>query len=356
VVEDGRVTFRDVDRIGALGVLQLRNAESVVVSPDAGSVFITTSDGDSPVIHWTPPQKPGDRGTFLSLSLPFSAGVVDVSPDSKRVLVVDRSSAEVSVFDLERNKKISVLKGRGPFVRRSLFDDAGKLVAAGFSNGQFVVWDWENDKDIIAAKFKWNVSKTIFSEGRVAALDRRGTMRYWDLASGQEKSASVPDSARTDVSELAFCKTRIAVAQQDGRIKLYATNSNTVGWWKGHTGPATCVVCDPRKEPADNLASIGWDGTLRIGSVAADGTSVRVVEGPDGPLRAARFTSDGKRIVTASEDGIVRIWNIEFLDFGRAAAMSNADLLAYAEDRVPLDLTPSARAEMIRAALATAKK
>ncbi len=56
------------------------------------------------------------------------------------------------------------------------------------------------------------------------------------------------------------------------------------------------------------LASAGWDGTVRIWDVETGG-SVRVFSVPQALAIAAVYSPDGTRIASAFTDGTIRIWD-----------------------------------------------
>jgi len=102
------------------------------------------------------------------------------------------------------------------------------------------------------------------------------------------------------------------------RYLVAGTTTGTVSQWsiltallvrsfEGHLTSATCVaVC--AKTPTV-LASASLDATIRLWNVAiGDCTCVLSCHGS--PVRAVAFTSDGTRLLSGSEDGVVRIWDV----------------------------------------------
>ncbi|WP_437734532.1 nSTAND1 domain-containing NTPase [Sorangium sp. So ce1335] len=94
------------------------------------------------------------------------------------------------------------------------------------------------------------------------------------------------------------------------------------GWaalarWALHGGVACAVLDHPDgvmrarySSDGKRIVTASWDGTARVWS--ADGTGEPLVlRGHRDQVRSAEFSNDGKRIVTASWDGTARVWSAD---------------------------------------------
>lgn len=102
--------------------------------------------------------------------------------------------------------------------------------------------------------------------------------------------------------------TRIATCSFDGTIRLWDTATGTeVGRIHGHAGQVFAVAWSPGV--GSWLASVGSDRTVRLWDVA-DLREVAVLSGHNEPIWGLNWSHDGSRLVTSSDDGVIRVWDV----------------------------------------------
>jgi hypothetical protein len=80
----------------------------------------------------------------------------------------------------------------------------------------------------------------------------------------------------------------------------------TAGTWEAHAGPAWAAAFAPY---GGDLLSAGEDGTLRLWR-AESGAVRRLFAGHDGAVTAAAFWPDDEHILSAGADGSARLWRL----------------------------------------------
>jgi WD40 repeat protein len=178
---------------------------------------------------------------------------------------------------------------------------------AAFSDGPIYIWDLQKRKGQVCFLGQHpGVRSLAFSpDGRtLAAVTPEVSMSLWDVAGGEWRKFPM-----TEVWSVAF--------SPDGRTLAVAGN-------KGITlcDPSTCQVrttlpssartgCITFSPDGKRLVGGAWHRTdaLKMWDLPGDKEPV-VLRGHTGPVTAARFTPDGRTILSASKDATVKFWDV----------------------------------------------
>jgi WD40 repeat protein len=94
---------------------------------------------------------------------------------------------------------------------------------------------------------------------------------------------------------------RVVTGSKDGKVRVYRLGSTSPVQVLEHDGPVTAAVYGPRRQ----LLTASRDGTARLWSF--QGRLVhRLAAG--GPVRSASYGKRGQRVLTLTEDGVIRVW------------------------------------------------
>jgi WD40 repeat protein len=216
----------------------------------------------------------------------------------------------------------------GGAVQTAVFSPDGARLVTASEDGTARVWDAATGAPVgVPLQHEQRVLRASFSPDgtRVVTASEDGTARIWDAATGTP--VGVPLKHEQMVRSATF--------SPDGTRVLTASNDGTARIWDAASGAAVVVLLkqDPsvaraafsKQDPSVTRAAFSADG-MRVVTASADGT-VRVWDAASGtpvglPLtHGGRFVSaalspDGTRVVTAGEDestslaGMARIWDV----------------------------------------------
>ena len=145
-----------------------------------------------------------------------------------------------------------------------------------------------------------SVNSVAFSSDgtRIVSGSSDNLVRVWDASTGE--SLKVLKGHTKSVNSVTF--------SSDGNRIVSGSSDNSVRVWDAWTGK-TLEILEGHPEPtsATPLRNLG---SQNIASTQYRALRVEDVSDLTGLVKSAGFSHDGCRIVTGSDDGLVRIWDI----------------------------------------------
>jgi uncharacterized protein YjbI with pentapeptide repeats len=141
----------------------------------------------------------------------------------------------------------------------------------------------------------------------LASAAHDGTVRLWDVATGEQHAQLVGDSV--PMWSVAFSPdgTQLASGGGDGTVRLWdAATGEQHARLDGRGGTVRTVAFSP---DGTLLASAAHDGTVRLWDIATGEQRAPLV-GDSGTVRAVAFSPDGTLLASGTHDGTVRLWDV----------------------------------------------
>jgi|GEM_PF-1186105 len=218
-----------------------------------------------------------------------------------------------------------------------VFSPDGASIAGAFTNGTVGIWNTANHRleGTLGVAGLSGLNSVAFSRNGklIATAYGNGTVRIWDARTRRQLGDVIPGSEGSAWSaSFNPAGTRVAIADTGGTAKIFeVSNHRLVGLLREPPLPGQTESLSLYKvawSPDGRLiVTASLDGAAQIWSVAdlnTAGTATPVGElnpGQHVAVETAEFSPDGSQILTASGDGNAETWNV-----GRALQHAGAKL------------------------------
>jgi WD40 repeat protein len=247
------------------------------------------------------------------VSAPNSANEAQLSPDGKRVAVAYYDGT-IRFYDAASARPLSTsLTTRiGTFINHLVFSPDGSRLVAAPPFGPAEIWDVKTGKMLAGSIPNASFSAPCFSPdgSRLLTWSISNSARIWDARNGKPVGAPLQHKDRVGAAEFS----------PDGRLVVTVSEDRTRRVWQTETGePFGPSLVVQENDFGNGLARFSPDGE-RIATT--DGGILRIFETKTGSqlpitirhvksISSVEFSRDGRRILTASNDGSARIWEAD---------------------------------------------
>jgi WD40 repeat protein len=273
--------------------------QSAVFSPDGREVASGGRDGSIRV--W-------DVGTGrVTLKLLGHAGRVNsvaFGPEG-RMLASGGDDRTVRLWYREGGSR-RVLGSHWSPVLTVAFSPDGRFIASGGRDKLIRLWDVKAGEQRAVLKGHrggvWDLSFTR-DGGRLVSAGRDGTARLWRVARPFDEEAAPLEHPDEVLGVSAGPGGGLVTSCADGVVRLWDLGARSSRSLQRRAGRPYKLAVHP-KRPVVGVPRSDGSATL----LPVDGGEAVVLSGHRSEVNSLRFSRDGARAVTASDDGTVRVW------------------------------------------------
>ena len=306
-------------RLIATVVWHTDSLSSMAVIPNGGIIGVVVSN----LIHL------GNLGTVAPhTTLTYNSPINNIAFSPNNPLLASASAdSTIQLWNLNTNALQATLQGHTSDVLNVTFSPDGSLLASGGADG--LVGLWNPVTETLQATLQGHTSDVLnvaFNPdgSLLASGGADGTVRLWNPVT--ETLITTLEAHMGSVSSVAFSPdgSLLASGSADGLVSLWDLHTETLSTL-GHESPVLSVAFSP---DSDLLATGSADGVARLWDPHVP--EHKATLGHESPVQSVAF--DGNTLVTGSQDGSVRRWEITAETASTAASQGSAcqvgDILA----------------------------
>jgi WD40 repeat protein len=279
---------------------------SAAFSPDGAKIVTAASDKKARV--WD-----AESGALL-MTLSHTAGLnkAGYSPDGRLIVAVTEDST-ARVWSATTGAMLMSFDEKGAQLSDAHVNPAStRLVTASRSGAR--IWDLKTGQLLMILLENKNVRSVLFGpEGaRVVTVSFDGTVQIWNAIDGNSVATL---SGKSSMAAFSPDGAHVVTVSGSAAMLWDASSGSPLSTLSEHDGQVTTASFSP---DGSKVVTALADSTARIWD-AVSGTPLRTLSGharisgggmSRASLRVAVFSTNGERVLTASDDGTARLWDV----------------------------------------------
>ncbi len=267
------------------------------LAPDGGRIVLGLVDHSIVLVD----VDSGDRHRIGMHPAPISR--VEISPDG-RWAASDGDDHTTRLWRLPDDIRNEIVADHDLIGAVAVSAD-GRTVVTGGRDHQVLVWTGDQRRILEGHTDQvWSVK--LSADGKTLATGGSDeTVRIWDVATGAAKGPPL-DARAGGVLALVVSRNgrRVISVHLSGDVRVWDLDSRT-----SRLLASVPSVPDLDVSPDERLVAVGDSGAV-VRVLSLDGGPERRLAGAHALVRTVRFSSDGRKIAGATDDGEVIVWDV----------------------------------------------
>ncbi len=271
------------------------------------------------------PDNTGELDPLEAQSSPANSAAF--SPDGSRALFASADKS-VRLWNVEAGRDVRRFVGHTASVWAVSFSPDGQTALSAGADRIVRLWDTRSGTELrrMAGHDALVAAVAIAPDKRRALSSGYDhTVILWDLDSGRE-IRRFPDQGKYPPSVAFTPDGRKAIFGGESLRLISLDNGIEMQRFHGHSGAVTsAIVCSDGKQ----VLSCSEDGTARLWDIA-NGRLVQTFKPNSGPVHCAALSPGGKTALTGGADGAIRLWDVATGKERKLLGKHNAAVIAVA--------------------------
>jgi WD40 repeat protein len=280
--------------------------DEVTITPDGHMVASSNEDDEDEIVQlWS--AQDGKRLAQVRGRIGRSGG--RAFNRNGILLVTARDDNTAVVWSTSSGESVATLRGHGETLNSAAFDAFGDYVVTSSDDGDARIWALSDTRTVAVLEPNGTITAlSIDGTGDLLATGSYlGEVRLWKVSTGEALQTFAPATAHSEVVSIALSEdgSRLIAGWADGTVHVWDTGRRTsVASFTASTDEMVVLSANGRRAfTAGTRGRIIWNTEFGqpVSSLAAE-RAARII--------GAHFDQKQDELLTAAQDGVVSIWDV----------------------------------------------